>query len=150
MDRGPHPFPDLWIQRTSVCWVCAWYVCCSLPFLGVMHSHAIYPNIPANKGESGTGINIRAACVDWSKPDHFKDTTKAADFPKFCKFLLQAGQMLLQECVEESPFAKRVPFLWGEKGKKPSIYCFGKPFLLICVPASLPQTMVTKATLTTA
>lgn len=58
--------------------------------------------------------------------------------------------MLLWECVKEPPFAKKVTFPHGEKEKNPPTHCFGKSFLLICVPASLPQTMVTRATLTTA
>lgn len=33
-------------------------------------------NVLANKGESGRGINGKAACSDYSKPDHFKGTTK--------------------------------------------------------------------------
>lgn len=60
-------------------------------------------------------------------------------FPKFRKFLLQAGEMFLQDHVEESPFAKKVIFPRGEKEKKPPTHCFGKSLLLICVPASLPQ-----------
>lgn len=72
-------------------------------------------------------------------------------FPKFCKHLLQAEEVFLQECLKGSPFAKKkVTFPCGEKEKKPLTHCFGKSFLLICSPASLPWTVVTRATLTTA